>query len=95
MALLIAFFGAITAALEKSDSNLQNGDILVVSTKYVSYSQGRCIPLDDVACSHDGMILGIKNTELVEENPYLMKRLHDGVCVPGKIHILINIHGAV
>ena len=53
-------FGAITAALEKSDSNLQNEDILVVSTKYVSYSQGRCIPLDDVACSHDGVVLGKK-----------------------------------
>ena len=45
-------FCAITAALEKSDLNLQNGDILVVSTKYVSYSQGRRIPLDGVTCSH-------------------------------------------
>ena len=53
-------FCAITAALEKSDLNLQNGDILVVSTKYVSYSQGRRIPLDGVTCSHKGKMLGKK-----------------------------------
>ncbi len=53
-------FDAITTSLAKSSSNLQNGDILVISTKYVSYSQGRCIPLDDVVCSQDGRTLGEK-----------------------------------
>ena len=39
----------------------QNGDILVVSTKYVSYSIR--IPLDGVTCSHKGMMLE-SNTDL-------------------------------
>ncbi|MDI1496183.1 MAG: Gamma-glutamyl ligase [Cenarchaeum symbiont of Oopsacas minuta] len=53
-------FDAITLALKESEKTLQNGDILVVSTKYVSYSQGRRILLEDIQCSQDGRILGKK-----------------------------------
>jgi len=47
-------FQAILETIEKNKEKLQNGDILVISTKYVSNSQGRILNLKNIKISDEG-----------------------------------------
>ena len=51
---------AIESSLQKNKIVLENGDVLVISSKYVSNSQGRLIDLEKVNASRDGMRLSEK-----------------------------------
>jgi len=53
-------FEAIMNSLKDNKMDLQNGDVLVISSKYVSNSQGRLIVLDDVTPSQEGISLSKK-----------------------------------
>jgi coenzyme F420-0:L-glutamate ligase/coenzyme F420-1:gamma-L-glutamate ligase len=44
-------FETLLKTLEKNDSELNEGDVLVISTKYISNSQGRIIDLENVRAS--------------------------------------------
>jgi F420-0:gamma-glutamyl ligase len=47
-------FEALLETLDKNDERLQEGDVIVVSTKYISNSQGRLIDLNNVKTSKEG-----------------------------------------
>lgn len=47
-------FEALLETLDKNDERLQEGDVIVVSTKYISNSQGRLIDLVNVKTSKEG-----------------------------------------
>jgi len=47
-------FETLLATLEKNNVKLQNSDVLVISTKYVSNSQGRIIELEKIRVSDKG-----------------------------------------
>ncbi len=47
-------FEALSKTLEKNNAKLQNGDVLVISTKYISNSQGRIIDLQKIRTSDQG-----------------------------------------
>jgi coenzyme F420-0:L-glutamate ligase len=53
-------FEAIETTLQNNKLELQNEDVLVISSKYVSNSQGRLIDLEKVNASKDGMELSEK-----------------------------------
>ena len=46
-------FEVMETTLQKNKISLQNGDVLVISSKYVSNSQGRLIDLENVNASID------------------------------------------
>jgi len=39
-------FNEIVNSMEKNDGLLENGDVLVISSKYISTSQQRVLPID-------------------------------------------------
>ena len=47
-------FKALLETLDKNNEKLQEGDVIVVSTKYISNSQGRLIDLNNVKTSKEG-----------------------------------------
>lgn len=53
-------FKAIETTLEKNKIELQNGDVLVISSKYISNSQGRLIDLNNVKPSTEGIEISKK-----------------------------------
>ena len=53
-------FEVMKTTLQKNKISLQNGDVLVISSKYVSNSQGRLIDLENVNASIDGIELSEK-----------------------------------
>ena len=53
-------FEAILDSLKSNKMDLQNDDVIVISSKYVSNSQGRLITLDDVIPSQEGVSLSKK-----------------------------------
>ncbi|HSB50912.1 MAG TPA: coenzyme F420-0:L-glutamate ligase [Nitrosopumilaceae archaeon] len=53
-------FEVIETTLQKSQMELQNGDVLVISSKYISNSQGRLIDLKNVKTSKQGIELSKK-----------------------------------
>ncbi|HET6517862.1 MAG TPA: coenzyme F420-0:L-glutamate ligase [Nitrosopumilaceae archaeon] len=53
-------FETIGSTLQKNKIELQNGDVLVISSKYVSNSQGRLIDLEKVNVSKEGIKLSEK-----------------------------------
>ena len=53
-------FDAIMNSLKSNKMDLKEGDVLVISSKYVSNSQGRLITLDDVNASKEGLLLSKK-----------------------------------
>lgn len=53
-------FETIETTLQKNKVELQNGDVLVISSKYVSNSQGRLIDLEKINASKDGIKLSEK-----------------------------------
>ena len=48
-------FEALEETLEKNETKLQEGDVLVISTKYISNSQGRIINLERIKTSKYGI----------------------------------------
>ncbi|MCG3779359.1 MAG: hypothetical protein JW390_10372 [Nitrosopumilus sp.] len=48
-------FEALTNTLEKNETKLQEGDVIVISTKYVSNSQGRIVDLEKIKTSEYGI----------------------------------------
>lgn len=48
-------FEELVRTLEENNSQLKEGDVLVISTKYVSNSQGRIIELENVKASKQGI----------------------------------------
>lgn len=53
-------FEVIETTLQKSQMELQNGDVLVISSKYISNSQGRLIDLKNIKTSKQGIELSKK-----------------------------------
>jgi len=49
-------FEVLLETLEKNNTKLQEGDVLVISTKYISNSQGRIIELQRIRPSDEGSI---------------------------------------
>ena len=47
-------FEALENTLEKNETKLQEGDIIVISTKYISNSQGRIVDLEKIKASEYG-----------------------------------------
>jgi len=47
-------FEVLLETLEKNNTKLQEGDVLVISTKYISNSQGRIIKLQKIRTSDEG-----------------------------------------
>ena len=47
-------FEVLFETLEKNNTKLQDGDVLVISTKYISNSQGRIIELQKIKISDEG-----------------------------------------
>jgi len=48
-------FEALTETLDKNHERLEEGDVIIISTKYISNSQGRIIDLKNVKTSEEGM----------------------------------------
>jgi coenzyme F420-0:L-glutamate ligase len=53
-------FEALLETLNKNNETLQEGDVIVVSTKYISNSQGRLIDLNNIKTSKKGTIVSKK-----------------------------------
>ena len=48
-------FDALLVTLQKNQMNLKEGDILVISTKYISNSQDRIVKIDQIKTSKEGI----------------------------------------
>ena len=48
-------FEVFLKTLEKNDAKLEDGDVLVISTKYISNSQGRIVDLQNIQISDEGL----------------------------------------
>ncbi|MBI1662436.1 MAG: coenzyme F420-0:L-glutamate ligase [Nitrosopumilus sp.] len=48
-------FKVFLKTLEKNDVKMQDGDVLVISTKYISNSQGRVVDLENISISDEGL----------------------------------------
>ena len=53
-------FETLLETLEKNNTKLQDGDVLVISTKYISNSQGRIIELEKIRASDKGIEISKK-----------------------------------
>jgi len=53
-------FEILLETLEKNNTKLQDGDVLVISTKYISNSQGRIIELEKIKTSDEGVEISEK-----------------------------------
>ena len=53
-------FEAVMDSLKSNKMDMQDGDVIVISSKYVSNSQGRLITLDNVVPSQEGVLLSKK-----------------------------------
>ncbi len=53
-------FEEIVKTLDKNRFRIENGDILVVSSKYISNSQGRLVDMKNVQASKDGTVIANK-----------------------------------
>ena len=48
-------FEVFLKTLEKNETKLEDGDVLVISTKYISNSQGRIVDLENIQISDEGL----------------------------------------
>ena len=48
-------FEVFLKTLEKNETKLEDGDVLVISTKYISNSQGRIVDLEKIQVSDEGL----------------------------------------
>ncbi len=53
-------FDVLLKTLEKNNTKLENGDVLVISTKYISNSQGRIVDLGKIRVSDEGIQISKK-----------------------------------
>lgn len=53
-------FEILLKTLEKNNAELEEGDVLVISTKYISNSQGRIVNLENIRISEEGMNISKK-----------------------------------
>ena len=53
-------FEILLKTLEKNNTELEEGDVLVISTKYISNSQGRIVNLESIRTSEEGMNISRK-----------------------------------
>ena len=53
-------FEEIVKTLDKNKFRIENGDILVISSKYISNSQGRLLDMKNVQASEDGSAIANK-----------------------------------
>lgn len=53
-------FEALLKTLEKNNTELQEGDVLVISTKYISNAQGRIVDLSKIKASQEGLEISKK-----------------------------------
>ncbi|MDH3490008.1 MAG: coenzyme F420-0:L-glutamate ligase [Nitrosopumilus sp.] len=53
-------FDALLNTLDKNNTKLQEGDVIVISTKYISNSQGRIVELEKIRVSEQGMKISKK-----------------------------------
>ena len=53
-------FEVLLKTLEKNNTELEEGDVLVISTKYISNSQGRIVNLENIRISEEGMNISKK-----------------------------------
>lgn len=62
-------FEVFLETLEKNNAKLQDGDVLVISTKYISNSQGRIVNMERIKISNEGTEVSKKyqlNPEIAE-----------------------------
>ncbi|MCA9828088.1 MAG: coenzyme F420-0:L-glutamate ligase [Nitrosopumilus sp.] len=71
-------FDALLKTLEKNNTKLQEGDIVVISTKYVSNSQGRIVELKDIRVSKQGIKIS-KEYQLKPEIAEVIMRESDKI----------------
>jgi len=71
-------FDALLAALKKNDAKLEDGDVLVISTKYVSNSQGRIVDLEKIKTSQEGLKIS-KEYQLKSEIAEIIIRESDKI----------------
>jgi len=53
-------FESLTSSLERSQITIENGDVIVISSKFVANSQGRIIAYDQVVSSKESKSIGKK-----------------------------------
>ncbi len=53
-------FGTLLKTLQSNNARLEEGDVLVISTKYISNSQGRIVDLDEITTSEEGLRISKK-----------------------------------
>ena len=53
-------FDTISDAIKKSEISIKEGDVLVISSKFVSNAQGRLLTLDSVRTSSQSLLLSKK-----------------------------------
>ena len=53
-------FEALLETLDKNNQKLQDGDVIVISTKYISNAQGRLIDLSNIKTSKEGVKISKK-----------------------------------
>ena len=71
-------FQALLKALEKNNSKLEEQDVLVISTKYVSNSQGRIVDLEKIKTSEEGLKIS-KSFELKSKIAEIIIRESDKI----------------
>ena len=73
-------FEILLETLEKNNTKLQDGDVLVISTKYISNSQGRIIELEKIKTSDEGIEIS-KKFQLKPEIAEIIIRESDKIFV--------------
>ncbi|HXW03089.1 MAG TPA: coenzyme F420-0:L-glutamate ligase [Nitrosarchaeum sp.] len=71
-------FDILLETLEKNDEKLQEGDVIVISTKFISNSQGRLVDLNSVRASKDGTEVS-KKFQMREEIAEIILRESDKI----------------
>ena len=73
-----SLFEDLILALEKNNVKIENGDVLVISSKYIANSQGRVINLENVKLYPDGVEIA-KKFHIPERFAEVIKRESDSV----------------
>ncbi len=71
-------FESLLRTLENNHAKLEEGDVLVISTKYVSNSQGRIVNLDGIVASEEGRKIS-KEFRLKSEMAEIITRESDKI----------------
>ena len=71
-------FETLLETLEKNDEKLQDGDVIVISTKFISNSQERLVDLNSVRASKEGIEVS-KKFQMREEIAEIILRESDKI----------------